>query len=97
MSSGFEMAQTDKLWYRKTTGNQRFPTVQGIHATGDQRFPMVQEDHRKPTVSYGTRDICHRLTVYATKTPDFLAALEFCVEVFAVLLDGTGGVFGKAV
>ena len=56
---------------------------------------MVQEDHRLTV--YGTRDTCHRLTVYATKTPDFLLALEFGIEVFAVLFDGTGGVFRKAV
>ena len=58
MSNGFEMAQTNGLWYKGYVPQ--------------------------------TNSLC-------CKNYTLLIALEFCVKVFAVLLDGTGGVFRKAV
>ena len=62
-------AQTNSLWYRKTTGDQQFPMVQkktvyGIGRPQEtnsflwyrRKQSMVSEDHRRPTVSYGTEE-----------------------------------------
>ena len=53
-------------------------------------FEMAQTDSLCYKEDAQANSLCY-------KNYRLLVALEFGVEMFAVLLDGTGGVFGKAV